>query len=1190
MDIKARLDELSAKQAVDGVTKTIGTDGGAKVAKEFADQMAAHLSEASTISRLTSSLNKLETYGDPAGKAFAENMAKSLEIHLKGVAEESGNGFMQQFVTGMRQHSELAASGFEAVEKAAKTMGLSVSESSMMAAGGLAAVGLAAVEVGKHLFEMGEKWADLEDKITFTTGRTGDSVKQMTDQIAEIGNSTAAPLETIGDVYTQLTRLKDLQGETLGSLTKQVSDYDQMAKQAGSDPLNVHAFTQAMQEFHVPAEQMGKDLDVIKAAADDGRIPVNELIDQLHSAGPTADLTGLSFGQVTNVLASMESAGVDTTKALQGLRIGMGTIAADSKSLQKQIHFAPDESELQRLKDVVQKIQDLHQAAQDTGDASRDVAAIDLGKSVFGRSWSDIGQSIIDGKLNVDAFNKSLDDTGNGIEKQRDATKHFGDDWQLVKNRIEDALKPLSEFTFDKLDKGLSDFYEELNPGKINWSDQLFGVLGNGPNLFDNPASPGGGAGAAPGGSEADHQATRPHNFGDPLASLAGGANLTVDDLQGTSSPGFQKAKKGSSATDTATGPNISAPAPFHPLDLNAADMPAGKSYDEWVSSQKAVQSALDRVDDTAGQEAAANAKMAELLKKGHASQSEWNSVTDELNKAKRDNLQATQDLTIAQTKETETSKKKSDNPWDANPFDKVSGDSGIAKLASLATMFVTNLALGNPVGKLQAEKLGASAANPMYVSDVTGKNTLSDIATRYFTGQAGGQQPAGGSPVSSVQAAQNAGVSLPWGAKQQSLVGPGGPGTSPNGFPLLAPESSFSVNGVTAQAASGAPAQRLQQFAQWFNDNIEPIKEFAGFDKGGHGLGNQSNHTSGTALDINWDDFSALQGHGADARSHFSPAQMQEISQELAQSGMTWGQYWTPGERDPGHFELGGASYDKGAQNVGPMAGQPAGATNPWINGGAGQGVGFGMPGGPLGPMSPAGNSVGGGGIFAGPYGNGPANASAPGPLDALGKPGAIPGMNTATAGVGAAGHGGAAAPPGPTSSGPPPAGGGPGFSGLGGLPLAALQGAASAIPIPGAGQAAQIAIQEGNRAVQYAGQVGAIAVQGAQEEFALHDPDGGNKKGGIGWIDKIAGGLAGAKPAAPNTAGKTAPPDKNAPNAQQQGNTTGANGQPQGGGANGGNVGVNIENMHVASPDHGQQVAGDLNYASYASQMATR
>jgi hypothetical protein len=97
-----------------------------------------------------------------------------------------------------------------------------------------------------------------------------------------------------------------------------------------------------------------------------------------------------------------------------------------------------------------------------------------------------------------------------------------------------------------------------------------------------------------------------------------------------------------------------------------------------------------------------------------------------------------------------------------------------------------------------------------------------------------------------------------------------------------------------------------------------------------------------------------------------------------------------------------------------------------------------------------------------------------------------------------------------------------------------------------------------------------------------------GGGGGASSGWLGKIAGALAGAHPTAPNSAGKEKPPAPvPPPGAAASGPTPGPGNNGQG--TPGNNVGVNIENMHVASPDHGQQVAGDLN-ASYASQMATR
>lgn len=284
----------------------------------------------------------------------------------------------------------------------------------------------------------------------------------------------------------------------------------------------------------------------------------------------------------------------------------------------------------------------------------------------------------------------------------------------------------------------------------------------------------------------------------------------------------------------------------------------------------------------------------------------------------------------------------------------------GLPGIADNLVRFLASIAAAPMMGRMAADiandphkggygLIGIAGAQGAFGPQFTG---LDQGATGQYTPPNYGTGGATGAAQGAVQNAT--GIPAAVNAFLAPLVGPGGPGTSPNGFPLNASEQGFSVNGVSSQAAAGGPAQRLQQFAQWFNDNIEPVKQLAGYDAGGHGLGNQSNHTSGTALDINWDDFTALQGHGADARTHFSPTQMQAISQELTQTGMTWGQYWTPDSRDPGHFELGGAPYAKGPQNIDPTTGQPTSPTTP--------GSTTPLPGGPPMPVPLPVTIVGGG------------------------------------------------------------------------------------------------------------------------------------------------------------------------------------------------------------------------------------
>lgn len=69
-----------------------------------------------------------------------------------------------------------------------------------------------------------------------------------------------------------------------------------------------------------------------------------------------------------------------------------------------------------------------------------------------------------------------------------------------------------------------------------------------------------------------------------------------------------------------------------------------------------------------------------------------------------------------------------------------------------------------------------------------------------------------------------------------------------------------------------------------------------------------------------------------------------------------------------------------------------------------------------------------------------------------------------------------------------------------------------------PGVGQAAQTGVKLANRAIQYGSQVAAIGASGLLETFL---PTGGSELASKGWLPKIIGGIAGARPQIPNLAG---------------------------------------------------------------------
>lgn len=159
-------------------------------------------------------------------------------------------------------------------------------------------------------------------------------------------------------------------------------------------------------------------------------------------------------------------------------------------------------------------------------------------------------------------------------------------------------------------------------------------------------------------------------------------------------------------------------------------------------------------------------------------------------------------------------------------------------------------------------------------------------------------------------------------------------------------------------------------------------------------------------------------------------------------------------------------------------------------------------------------------------------------------------------------------------------PSGGG--FSGLGGAPMGAIQGAVSAAgsaAAPFGGQAAaagaQMLMQIINRTAAYGGQAAAIGVQGLMQTLI----PSGSQLGDLSqnWIGKVASGFAGARPAQAVSAGKQEAPDVLTKGSSADPNTTQQHGQ---GGSPGQGNGPLIGELHTNDPKDGQKIAREVQW----------
>lgn len=166
-------------------------------------------------------------------------------------------------------------------------------------------------------------------------------------------------------------------------------------------------------------------------------------------------------------------------------------------------------------------------------------------------------------------------------------------------------------------------------------------------------------------------------------------------------------------------------------------------------------------------------------------------------------------------------------------------------------------------------------------------------------------------------------------------------------------------------------------------------------------------------------------------------------------------------------------------------------------------------------------------------------------------------------------------------------PQGGGQLGSGFLGMAMGLASGAAGMganMFAPGSGAAAQAAADMAQKAIQrtiaFGGQAAGIGMQGIMETFGVSDPDGGGSSGGSSWLTRIAGGLAGAKPATGIGAGKADKESRVDPNAPQNQGPQGQQ-QPAGGPT------VSIGQFVQAENRNGQQVVNDLASAAHNAHI---
>ena len=366
-----------------------------------------------------------------AGRSALQGLSNLLVGGAQGIGGELGGGISAGMTTAINKGAVEAIDSLSAIgTRGGAAMSSKLQTAGMLAAGGVALVGTAAIAATAELYKIGAAWDDISDGITAKTGLIGAELAKVTDSVKRVALDTAAAPGDIARVTADLVQTLKLSGEDLEILTKQISDYNEMNKDA---PINVREFAKAMKQFGITsAQDMSDTLDRLNNVAQNTGIPLNSLISSLRSAAPVAREFKMPLEEVTQLLATFEDAGLNAESAATLLKLALGNLAKAN----------PNEDPVVALQNVITEIQNL-------SNAGRDLEAIDLAKSTFGRSWDQILPLIKENKLEVDNLNTATAALGPTIEEQRKATADFAEEWRKFRNFLEVELAPAAEVVFN---------------------------------------------------------------------------------------------------------------------------------------------------------------------------------------------------------------------------------------------------------------------------------------------------------------------------------------------------------------------------------------------------------------------------------------------------------------------------------------------------------------------------------------------------------------------------------------------------------------------------------------------------------------------------------------------------------------------------------------------------------------------
>lgn len=330
-----------------------------------------------------------------------------------------------------------AINAFGDVDNRSGRLGRSVSNLGPLVATGIGAIAAGGAAAGVALFNVGQEFDSAFDTIRIQTGATGPRLARLEEDFRGVVRNVPASFADASTAIAGLNSRLGLSGPALRNVAAPLLNLTRMT--GGDLPTNVQTMTRVFGDWDIGARQMPNTLDEIFRASQATGAGVDSLSSNVVQFGAPLRAMGFSLEDSLALFGSFEAEGVNIQTVLGGMRRGLAGFAQDGE--------APAEA-LRRMQTEI-------------ANAGSVAEANSIAIEVFGaRAGPDMAAAIREGRFEVDALTDTITNGQETIAGASADTADFGEQWQIIKNRVFLALEPIAARVF----QGIGDAMTALGP------------------------------------------------------------------------------------------------------------------------------------------------------------------------------------------------------------------------------------------------------------------------------------------------------------------------------------------------------------------------------------------------------------------------------------------------------------------------------------------------------------------------------------------------------------------------------------------------------------------------------------------------------------------------------------------------------------------------------------------------------